>query len=143
MGPGWDFWFYGHWFDEKDAAAYRTGALLASEGAPIPLERTEDYTGIQLKLEDAAYLESGVTWFALRTQRDNFETWNVELRFVQRQGNWYRVEFKALFNATNEGESLELSAWAEHLPDRAVSKQYIGYYYPSWGSLPEDTSVGK
>ena len=46
---------------------------------------------------------------------------DVRLRFVERDGNRYRIEVTAAVSKTVLGhpEHLELSAWADELPDHA------------------------
>jgi hypothetical protein len=117
-GPGWDFNFCGRCVN--DEAAFPYGAGLYTEAAPLPLAKAEDYTGIELLLPLPYDEESGEPFFGLNVLEEH-EVSGVRLRFAERDGQRYRIEVTATVAKTVFGhpERLELSAWAEELPDHA------------------------
>ncbi len=122
-GPGWDFSFSGPCLNEDPGAEdslFDDGARLFTEAAPLPLQKAEDYTGVELVVPEPYDEESGEPFFGLNVLEEH-EVSDVRLHFVERQGDRYRIEITATVAETVFGhpEKLELSAWTEELPDHA------------------------
>ena len=120
-GPGWDFEFRGRCVnDSPEEPLFLYGARLLTEAAPMPLAKSNDYTGVELELPLSYDEESGEPLFGLQVMEEHPLS-NVHLRFVERKGNRYRIEMSATVAETVLGqpEALQLSAWAEELPDHA------------------------
>jgi hypothetical protein len=120
-GPGWDFSFTGPCInDNAEESVFPYGARLLTEAAPLPLEKAEDYTGVELILPLPYDEESGEPFFGLNVGEE-YEVSDVRLRFAQRDGGRYRIEIIATLSEAVLGrpERLELSAWTEERPDHA------------------------
>ena len=120
-GPGWDFNFSGPCLsDDPEAAVFPYGFELFAEAAPLPLDKASDYTGTELLLPLPYDEPSGEPLFGLNVSEEH-AVWDVRLRFAERAGSRYRIEITAAVAETVLGhpERLELSAWAEELPDHS------------------------
>jgi hypothetical protein len=119
-GPGWDFNFSGPCVSGPDVSVFCYGARLLTEAAPLPLGKAADYTGVELDLPGSFDEESGEPFFGLNVTEEH-EVSDVRLRFAERAGSRYRIEIVATVakSVLGQPEKLELSAWAEELPDHA------------------------
>lgn len=120
-GPGWDFNFSGSCTNDKsEEREFPYSVGLYTETAPLPLTKAANYTGIELLLPMPYDEASGEPLFGLYFWEDNAVS-DVRLLFAERDGNRYRIELTATVAETAFGhpERLELSAWAEELPDHA------------------------
>jgi hypothetical protein len=120
----WDLNVYGHCDNDREPCpVFPNGMMLSAQGIPLTLSPCDDYTGFVLHTPFAAYRESGQSYFALFIEGE-YETWDVELRIVEKKGALYLLEFKATTSfALDEGyESLGISAWAELAPPRESAK---------------------
>lgn len=120
-GPGWDFSFSGPCLnDNPEESVFPFGFRLSTEAAPLPLEKTEDYTGKELVLALPYDEESGEPYFGLNVCEEHAVS-DLRLRFLERSDGRYRIELTAVAAETVFGrpEALELSAWADELPDHA------------------------
>ena len=121
----WDLNVYGHCVNDDDAKPlFPTGLMLSAQGIPLTLSPCEDYTGFALHTPHAAYPDSGQSYFAVWTTGEH-ETWDVDLRIVERKEALYLLKFEATTSFTLEGgyERLQVSAWAEEMPPRAAPKR--------------------
>ncbi len=126
----WDLNVYGHCTnDDPDSPAFPTGLMLSAVGIPLPLSPTDDYTGFALHTPCAKYRDSGQSYFALWAGGE-WETWDVDLRLVERRGAAYRLLFEAVTNCTaaEEYERLRIATWAEELPPRTAPKANYGVW---------------
>ncbi len=119
----WDLNVYGHCINENDAHLFPAGIMLSAEGVPLTLSPTEDYTGFALHTPAAKYPDSGQSYFALWIDGE-YETWDVDLRLVERRGESYLLKFQATteFALQDEHQQLRISAWAENVPWRSAPK---------------------
>lgn len=120
-GPGWDFNFSGRCInDNPEESIFPYGARVLTEAAPMPLVKTEEYTGVELELPLSYDEESGEPLFGLNVMEEHSLS-HVHLRFVERDGNRYRINMPATVAKTVLGHPvrLELDAWTEELSDHA------------------------
>jgi hypothetical protein len=120
-GPGWDFTFSGPCVnDDPVEPIFPYGAKLFTEVAPLPLKKAGDLTGVELILPLPYDEESGEPFFSLDVCEAH-QVSDVRLRFAERDGSRYCIEITGIVAKTVFGhpERLELSAWAEQLPDSA------------------------
>lgn len=120
-GPGWDFSFSGPCLnDGPDENHFPYGARLLAEAAPLPLPDRDDLTGVELVLPLSFDEKSGEAYFGINVHEEH-EVSDVRLRFAERDGPRYRIEFTGVVAETVFGrpEALTLNGWAEHLPDHA------------------------
>jgi hypothetical protein len=119
-GPGWDFNFNGPCITNEAKRLFPYGARLYTEAAPLPLQRAEDYTGTELVLPLPYDEISGEALFGLEVWEEH-DVSDLQLRFVERHRNSYRIEILATVAPTVLGhpEQLQLSAWVAQLPDHA------------------------
>src|SRR5262249_10267952 len=106
--------------DDAELPLFPYGARLYTEAAPFPLEKAQDFTGIELDLPLPYDDETGEPFFGLKICEEHSVS-NLYLRFIERKGRRYRIELNATVEETVFGhpERLGLSAWAEQLPDHA------------------------
>ena len=118
-GPGWDFSFSGPCLNDPEGI-FPLGARLLTEAAPLPIVKADDYTGIDLEIPMPYDDETGEPYFGLNVGEE-YEVSGLHLRFCERAGSSYRIEVTATVSEAVLGrpERLELSAWAEELPDHA------------------------
>lgn len=119
----WDLNVYGHCINDDAAPAFPAGLMLSAVGVPLTLSPTDDYTGFALRTPLATYPDSGRSYFAVWIDSE-YETWDLDLRLVERRGSAYRLLFEAVtsFPAAEGYERLRVEAWAEHLPPRSAPK---------------------
>lgn len=120
-GPGWDFNFRGRCVnDAPDKPLFPFGARLFTEAAPMQLAKTADYTGVEVHLPLPYDEDSGEPLFGLNVMEEHPLS-DVRLRFAEKNGSHYRIELTGILAKTVLGHpvTLELSAWAEELPDHA------------------------
>lgn len=124
-GPGWDFNFSGACVnDDPEEPTFPDGRIgLYCEGAPLPLAKAADYTGVEFDLPGSYDEDSGDPYFAVFVG-ESYEVSDVRLRFAERDGARYRIELSGTVSASVLGhaERFELSAWANELPDHS----YLG-----------------
>ena len=118
-GSGWDFTFSGPCQNDAQGI-FPLGAKLLAEAAPLPMEKSPDYTGVDLRVLLPYDEETGEPFFGLNVGEEH-EVSDLRLRFCERAGPRYRIEVSAKVSETVLGrpERLELSAWVEELPDHA------------------------
>jgi hypothetical protein len=115
-GPGWDFDFRGRCLnDNTEDPLFPLGARLLTEAAPMPLAKAKDLV-LPLPYDE----ESGEPLFGLNVMEEHPLS-DVNLRFAEKEGKRYRIEMTGTVAETVVGHPvvLELSAWAEELPDHA------------------------
>ena len=121
-GPGWDFNFSGRCInDDPEEPILRFDRIgLYCEAAPLPLAKAADYTGEELDLPGSGDEATGEPYFAIDLG-ESYEVSDVRLRFAERDGRRYRVELSGVASPSVFGHpaEIELSAWAEELPDHA------------------------
>ncbi|MFO0956439.1 MAG: hypothetical protein U0800_03105 [Isosphaeraceae bacterium] len=121
-GPGWDFNFSGRCLnDNPEEPIFLHGAVnLYAEAAPLPLTKADDYTGVELELAGDYDEPTGEPYFAIDAG-ESYETSDVRMRFVERDGSRYLVEMHGLVPGSLFGhpDSFELRAWAQEQPDHA------------------------
>jgi hypothetical protein len=121
-GPGWDFSFTGTCVSGPNTDLFSYGARLLTEAAPLPLQKSEDYRGLELAVTEPFNKTSGEPYFGLNVMEEH-EVSEVHLKFLEREGNRYLIELTALIAETVLGqpERLELLVWTKELPDYAYS----------------------
>lgn len=123
-GPGWDFNFSGKCLnDDPEESTFPLGRVgLYCEAAPLPLAKAADYSGVEFDLPGCGDEVTGEPYFAVYVN-ESYEVADVRLRFAERDGNRYRIELSGIASASVLGHpaEIELSAWAEELPDHAYS----------------------
>ena len=119
-GPGWDFLFQASCANDTCAEMFPYDATLRTEASPLPLNRLEDFTGVEISVPAPYDEESGEPFFGLMIGEEH-EVSNLKLRFVERDGNRYLIEIKADAASSVLGHisKLEVLAWADQLPDHA------------------------
>jgi hypothetical protein len=120
-GPGWDFSFSGPCINDNiEEPLFPYGVGLSTEASPLPLQKAEDYTGVELVLNLPYDDETGEPYFGLNVW-ELHNVPNMRLSFVERKGNLYRIEIIATVPETIFGhpERLEMSAWTEERADHA------------------------
>lgn len=120
-GPGWDFSFSGPCLNnDPDEVSFMNGVGLLTEAAPLPIANQEDLTGVTISLPLPYDEESGEPYFGIYVWEEH-DVSDVVLRFAERSGNKYRIEFSgtASKSALGQPTPIELNAWAERLPDHA------------------------
>jgi hypothetical protein len=119
----WDLNVYGHCVHDGDSPLFPTGVMLSAQGIPLTLSPADDYTGFALHTPVAAYRDSGQSYFALWIGGE-YETWDIDLRLVERKGNLYLLRFEAVtsFAPQQEYERLRITAWAAEVPSRSAPK---------------------
>jgi hypothetical protein len=127
LEPGtWDLNIYGHCVnDDDDEPVFPGGLMLSAQGIPLTLSRYGDFTGFALHTPSAAYCDSGQSYFALWIDSE-YETWDVDFRLVERNGELYLLKFQAMTNFGNS--QLRISAWVEEVESRSQPKTD----YPMW-----------
>jgi len=124
-GPGWDFNFSGACVnDDPDESMFPDDRIgVYAEAAPLPFAKAADYTGVELDLPGYYDEATGEPYFAVYVG-ESYEVSDVRLRFVERDGDRYRIEMSGVVSAAVLGhpERFELSAWADELPDHS----YLG-----------------
>ncbi len=139
----WDFNIYGHCLnDNDDRPLFPSGMMLSAQAIPLTLSASDDYTGFALRTPIAAYPDSGQSYFALWIGGE-YETWDVDLRILEKRGSLYLLQFQAMtsFALENGHEQLQISAWAEEKLPRARPKtDYAIWLRPS---LSERKRAGK
>lgn len=119
-GPGWDFSFHGVAADDACDDMFPYDAVVRTEAAPLPLTKSDDYTGIEVSIPMPYDEESGEPLFGLMVGEEH-ELSNLTLRFLRRDGDRYLIELEAEVAPTVLGHvaPLKLSAWAQEQPDHA------------------------
>ena len=120
-GPGWDFDFMGGCLnDRKRSPIFPYGFRLYTEAAPFPLTKMDDYTGIEIALPTSYDEETGEPYFGLKVLEE-YDVFNLRLKFLRREGNLYLIEITATVdeNVLGSEKSLKLLAWTEEQPDHA------------------------
>jgi hypothetical protein len=124
-GPGWDFNFSGACLnDDLVEPTFLDGRIgVYCEAAPLPFAKAADYTGVDLDVPGSYDEATGEPYFAVYAG-ESHEVSDVRLRFAERNGGRYRIEMSGTASASLLGrpERLELSAWADELPDHS----YLG-----------------
>ena len=118
-GPGWDFTIKGTCNnDDQDFFPY--GARISAEAAPLPMAKSEDYTGIELDLPLPYDDDSGEPFFGINVMEEHPIS-EVHLRFSKREGDHYLIEFTGMAAETVLGQEarLDFAVWAKELPDHA------------------------
>jgi hypothetical protein len=118
-GPGWDFNFSGKCVN-GDFISIDGRIGLYCEAAPLPLDKSADYTGIDLDLPGYYDEATGEPFFAVYVG-ESYEVSDVRLRFAERDGGRYRIEMRGTVSASVFGqpEHFELCAWADEEPDHS------------------------
>lgn len=120
-GPGWDFEFCGRCVnDNAEEPLFPYGARVLTEAAPMPLTKAKDYLGVEVVLPLPYDEESGEPLFGLNVMEEHPLS-DVRFRFAERDGKRYRIELTGIVARSVLGHpvALELSAWAEEMPDHA------------------------
>jgi hypothetical protein len=91
---------------EDDAAwgEYPYGLQLTTEQEPIPLPEQGDLTGVEFTLNDPTHPDGGD--YFLFTPIDSHPVSGVRIRFLEREGKRYRVEFSGAWHP-ELGEPIE------------------------------------
>lgn len=121
-GPGWDVNFSGACVNgDPDQSVFPGGRIgVYCEAAKLPLAKAADYTGIEIDLPGTYDEESGEPNFAVYVG-ESYDVADVRLKFAERDGGRYRIELSGTVSSSVFGqpEPLELSAWADELPDHS------------------------
>jgi hypothetical protein len=121
-GPGWDFNFRGRCLnDDPEEPMFPHGGIgLYTEAAPLPLDKADDYTGVELDLPGYYDEATGEPHFAIDVG-ESCEASDVRLRFVERDGTRYLIAMSgtAPSSLLGHAERFELKAWVEEQPDHA------------------------
>jgi hypothetical protein len=119
-GPGWDFVFQGSALGGECEEVFPFGATLLAEAAPLPLEGDAELVGRELWLPLPLDDESGEPLFGLQVGEEH-EVSSLKLRFAQRDNSRFLIEIEAVVapSVLSHPAILQMSAWAERLPDHA------------------------
>lgn len=119
-GPGWDFNVRGRCLNDDPENPLFDKVEVFTEAAPLPLAKSDDYTGVEFDLPGDYDEATGEPYFAIDVG-ESCETSEVHLRFAERDGSRYLIEMSGIASRSILGypERFELSAWAEELPDHA------------------------
>jgi hypothetical protein len=121
-GPGWDFNFSGACLnDDPDDPTFWDGRIgVFCDSAPLPLDKADDYTGVEMELPGFYDEVTGEPYFAVYVG-ESCAVSDARLRFAERDGGRYRIELSGTTSVLGHPERFELSAWADELPDHADS----------------------
>jgi hypothetical protein len=117
-GAGWNFLIGGFCTaDDRARELFPEGLMFYSEAAPLSLNPEADLLTQVVEHPGGVYpgADWGATWFECWIGGHN-ETWDVTLRFVERNGSRYRVELSATVGVGPEPAPLRASAWCVFRP---------------------------
>jgi hypothetical protein len=102
--------------DESERFLFADGVRFYAEGDPIPLPEVEDFTSVEVFIEEPFDPESGEVYFTLYVG-EHEDVSHVRLRFVERRGSQYRIQVSALaHNLFEEPAELTFETWITQQP---------------------------
>jgi len=102
--------------DETERFMFCNGVRSYAEGDPIPLPDAEDFTGVEVYIEEPSHPESGEVYFTLYVY-EHEDVSHVRLRFLERRESRYRIQVSALaHNLFKEPAELSFETWIEQQP---------------------------
>jgi hypothetical protein len=97
---------------EGDSSDFPNGATLYAEDEPVPLPAVEDFTGLDFFLKEP-YRRGGEVYFTFNAWEAR-DVSDVRIRFLERDGNRYRVELRALvYKVFEQPTELQYSGWLQ------------------------------
>lgn len=106
--------------DADEYSLYADGVRLYSEADPIPLPNIDDLTGVELYLKPPFDPKYNDPYFTLYVS-EHEDVSEVQLRFVERRGDSYRLLLTGLaHNIEEKPLPLEVNTWIKW--QRAVSE---------------------
>src|SRR5437763_1881526 len=100
---------------------------------------TDDYTGFALHTPRAAYRDSGQSYFALWAGGE-WETWDVDLRLVERRGSAYRLLVEAVteYPTAERGRSAAEGFAVDNFPPNPENDEAGRVFCPAFGHVIDD-----
>ena len=80
---------------------YEKGVSIEAEDGPIPLPNVGDLTGVDFRLDPSYDLETGDVYFSF-TATHWHEVSQLHIRFLERDGERYRIELSVLVHRVFE-----------------------------------------
>lgn len=119
-GAGWDFNFSGECLNDTEDELFPFGFRLLCEAAPLPFEKSSDYTGKEIYLEKSYDEESGEPYFGINVWEEH-ELSKLTLKILKKDGKKYLIEITAMAAETILGEpsKVHLLGWAMEEADHA------------------------
>jgi hypothetical protein len=102
--------------DSTESFLFSKRVRFYAEGDPIPLPDQEDYTGVEVYIEEPCDPDSGEVYFTLYvSEHENVS--HVRLKFVERRGSKYRIQVSGLaHNVFEKPIKLTIDTWITRLP---------------------------
>jgi len=119
-GPGWDFNYSGECLNDNNGEVFPYGFYILCEAAPLPMEKSNDYTGKEIYLENSYEDETGEPYFGINVWEEH-DLSKLTLKFIEKIDNKYLIEIRAIAAETIFGKpaKLHLLGWAIEEADHA------------------------